>query len=1019
MNLALEGLFVNFGIEGLIFSLVVSLGPFLIILALYWIIRILRKGTSFEKFLSRLVMGYAIFTLFYVFIPATINQINPPEDEYLFTRLFIDLDAGPSGIATIGFWEASINSFVRYWGQMIINLVFSYLFYPITLLPVIFILGALLSFLILLYQLKGRSPDKSFIEKIALIQYEYEDNPIDQIKERLINPNWENARALLKILLAVLPISLYLLMTLLKVSGFQEKPNILQGTSLGWFLELFFVYLASLMFAVHLLFSGKFSFEGKYLGEKLRNTMIQSLSTVGGLISAIAIVLFVIDYQDQLFVVLYFIAYFIMVSLFFVLFLDIFETVSIYLVTIMVETLKNYTTPFITVAGEAGEESTDQVITEEIFVPSIDFDDLMGDSKEKTEEKVTEEIIELAEEEIKEEEEVVLYEEEPLTLKQSAVNDVVKGIIKISFGIILLFLFSFAFNWLFKNYEIIQSLFDGTDVRVFGYIVVSIILGVPIIITAALFSRRVFNATLLVLAFHSILPILDWSFRFVIIRFFGTHKFGTVPYVNAYFTFFHFVVIFVLAVSLLMIRRWNWNSFSNVGIIYLIGIFFVFTYGFVFLSTNLSIFPNIKLVFSSYNIGILSIFVLVLFAVIHLLLLQSLYPLNSISKMFNYFAKFVVINVPFFIVFLLLFWDSSFLNKDFQYLESLQVLGHPTETYLYPLPTFNPLFTALVGAGETWVTFVYRPIVIKDTNMLFYLPAMSEVQVNFVPLLGILSLPFKFIQPFSIIMLYGLLFFFIGREFLTVAFKEEDLVEKVVYSERNIIPSLDELIENPMQYAVVRNFGFNEDEQEGENEGISEIEENIYQLPLGPIMVEFIGEAPVDFDTLVQDTQLSLEEIHDFFLEISKTVLAREKPFIIFMKEFGYSYEEPSLDSLHIMMRDGRSVFTHQFAEESAVEPALVSGLFSAITSFAQEAVRSEELLRTIDHGDVVLQIEYGQFVFGAIFSDKNSLELRNKLYTFLNTFEEKHFEELAGWLGDTSPFADGWMLVNEIFEIE
>ena len=44
--------------------------------------------------------------------------------------------------------------------------------------------------------------------------------------------------------------------------------------------------------------------------------------------------------------------------------------------------------------------------------------------------------------------------------------------------------------------------------------------------------------------------------------------------------------------------------------------------------------------------------------------------------------------------------------------------------------------------------------------------------------------------------------------------------------------------------------------------------------------------------------------------------------------------------------------------DESKVEPALVAGLFSAITSFAKEAVRSEQLLKTIDHGDVVLTIE-------------------------------------------------------------
>jgi hypothetical protein len=63
--------------------------------------------------------------------------------------------------------------------------------------------------------------------------------------------------------------------------------------------------------------------------------------------------------------------------------------------------------------------------------------------------------------------------------------------------------------------------------------------------------------------------------------------------------------------------------------------------------------------------------------------------------------------------------------------------------------------------------------------------------------------------------------------------------------------------------------------------------------------------------------------------------------------------------------------------------------------------------------------IEYGQYVFSAIFADKNSVELRNKLTEFVGIFEEKHAEELSGWLGDTSPFSDDWMIVNEIFKVE
>ncbi|UCE12670.1 MAG: hypothetical protein JSV04_10810, partial [Candidatus Heimdallarchaeota archaeon] len=106
----------------------------------------------------------------------------------------------------------------------------------------------------------------------------------------------------------------------------------------------------------------------------------------------------------------------------------------------------------------------------------------------------------------------------------------------------------------------------------------------------------------------------------------------------------------------------------------------------------------------------------------------------------------------------------------------------------------------------------------------------------------------------------------------------------------------------------------------------------------------------------------------------------------------------------------------HTFATESQVEPALVAGLFSAITSFAKEAVRSEQLLKTIDHGDVVLTIEYAKWVFAAIFADSTSTELRKQLSEFLTDFETRHAKTLPTWLGDLDVFQGDLSIIDDIF---
>jgi hypothetical protein len=116
------------------------------------------------------------------------------------------------------------------------------------------------------------------------------------------------------------------------------------------------------------------------------------------------------------------------------------------------------------------------------------------------------------------------------------------------------------------------------------------------------------------------------------------------------------------------------------------------------------------------------------------------------------------------------------------------------------------------------------------------------------------------------------------------------------------------------------------------------------------------------------------------------------------------------------MYSDGRDVFSWMFTK-SETDPALVAGMFSAITSFIKETTRSTDLLRSIDHGDSKITIEYGKYIFGAIFANMETTEIRSKLKSFITIFENKHGDELKKWNGNTSPFRDDNLLVKEIFE--
>ena len=94
--------------------------------------------------------------------------------------------------------------------------------------------------------------------------------------------------------------------------------------------------------------------------------------------------------------------------------------------------------------------------------------------------------------------------------------------------------------------------------------------------------------------------------------------------------------------------------------------------------------------------------------------------------------------------------------------------------------------------------------------------------------------------------------------------------------------------------------------------------------------------------------------------------------------------------------------------------------MFSAITSFIKETTRSQDLLKTIDHGDIRILIEYGDRIFGAFFiKGKQSTEIRSQLREFVTRFENKYTEVLKNWNGELVHFKEDINLVDQIFKEE
>ncbi|MHA1581690.1 MAG: hypothetical protein ACTSYM_04225, partial [Candidatus Baldrarchaeia archaeon] len=137
----------------------------------------------------------------------------------------------------------------------------------------------------------------------------------------------------------------------------------------------------------------------------------------------------------------------------------------------------------------------------------------------------------------------------------------------------------------------------------------------------------------------------------------------------------------------------------------------------------------------------------------------------------------------------------------------------------------------------------------------------------------------------------------------------------------------------------------------------------------------------------------------------------------IYDVEFKIVTPAPVIEGIYIVNTDGIALYSQSFGEVK-VEPLLISGMLSAITSFVKETTSSQQYLQAIDHGDVVLMIEYGDGFFVTLLANRETPELRMRLREFVKRFQEQYGEVLKQWSGDPSEFKGTEQLIKEIFEI-
>ncbi|MFX1601802.1 MAG: hypothetical protein ACFFB6_14500, partial [Promethearchaeota archaeon] len=632
---------------------------------------------------------------------------------------------------------------------------------PLVTLPFIFFVAPFISLIILWNRM--RKEEGSTSDNLKQITYHLNKSPYEMIRDEIIKNDWTREKEILKLMIVLLPISLYILQVILSVSGLEHESLTTGNTALGWFLEILFVYLAIFIFSIELLFSSKIALKGKYIGEEIRTQTFKSLYTVGAPISILSILLFLAQYYDSILIIIYFFAYFIMASIIFILFLKIFEPISIF-----------------------------------IFVKIIDW-----------------------------------WRNKRQKMKNIASNNILLiifyGLIAIGlFFIIYLSISSFIYYPYFSDSEILAQA-----------------------------------------NFTELNPTLINSFKF------------------------------------------EW-----------------------------------------------------------------------------------LISLGFFQILLPVIIVGLFLSKSLKYVKS-KFVG-----YIVYLPIIIIISIFLFAGQEYWLTGQITYIMINGSS--FYTFRTASLVAAFSGILDILAIPYLYTRHIFNIIIWSLIFFYVGKSFKSKIISIDDKhSEKIIFATLGDFLRFEDYEQETVRYLITKNEDII---RKGVIDEREEVKTLLNRLEEGKLLREL---KPLDEN-----------EIKRFYFTLK--YLYFNKLIYIWKAEFSYVFEKVEKQGLYIIYDDGRGVFDYAFRSDTTQDPGLVSGMFSAITSFIKEMTKSTEALKKIDHGDITILLEYGNRIFGALFiKGTQTSEVRTPLKEFVQKFEDKYKDILKDWTGSLQYFKDeeNYKLLENIFK--
>ncbi len=130
--------------------------------------------------------------------------------------------------------------------------------------------------------------------------------------------------------------------------------------------------------------------------------------------------------------------------------------------------------------------------------------------------------------------------------------------------------------------------------------------------------------------------------------------------------------------------------------------------------------------------------------------------------------------------------------------------------------------------------------------------------------------------------------------------------------------------------------------------------------------------------------------------------------------EFGW---REKLKELYIIAPNGGTLFHYSFEKGTPEKtPDLVSAGLTGFKDVIAEIIQSRQNLKVMDHQDVKIIFEYGNYSTLALIAYENLKIYQSKLDSLIKQFENLFQDVLSDWKGETEVFLPSKRLIEEIF---